>query len=157
MANTYSQVYVQLVFAVQGRFNLVSETIRCDVEKYISGIISNRKSKPISIFCNPDHIHILVGLNPDISISGLVRDIKSSSSKWINNEQLVTGKFAWQEGYGAFTYGKSQLDKICKYIYNQPIHHQNVNFKDEYIQFLEKFEIEYDNKFLFHWADSKEN
>jgi len=153
MANTYTQIYVQIVFAVQGRQNLISEGIREQVEKYICGIVSNKKSKPIAIYCNPDHLHILIGLHPSISVSDMTRDIKASSSKWMNEEKMIIGKFKWQEGFGAFSYSKSQIDAVVKYIANQPEHHKKTTFKDEYIQFLKNFEIEYNDKYLYEWID----
>ena len=153
MANTYTQIYVQIVFAVQGRQNLISEGIREKVEKYICGIVSNKKSKPIAIYCNPDHLHILIGLHPSISVSDMTRDIKASSSKWMNEEKMIIGKFKWQEGFGAFSYSKSQIDAVVKYIANQPEHHRKTTFKDEYIQFLRNFEIEYNEKYLYEWID----
>jgi REP element-mobilizing transposase RayT len=149
VANTYTQLYVQLVFAVQGRLNLINEKYREQLEKYISGIITNKKSKIITIYCNPDHIHILIGIHPAISVSDMVKYIKSSSSKWINEQKWFAGKFMWQEGFGAFTYSKSQLSSIINYILNQPQHHKKLTFKDEYRNFLKKFEINYDEKYLF--------
>jgi len=153
MANTYTQIYIQIVFAVKGRQNLVSEKWRDSLEKYICGIITNNKSKPLAIYCNPDHTHILIGLNPGISISDMARDIKANSSKWINEQRLVDGKFSWQEGYGAFSYAKSQVDAVVKYILNQPEHHQKSGFKAEYVNMLEKAEIEYDERYLFEWYE----
>ena len=151
MPNTYTQIYVQIVFAVQGRQNLISEKYRKKLEKYICGIISNKKSKPLAIYCNPDHTHILIGLHPSISISDMARDIKANSSKWINEQKWIAGKFKWQEGFGAFTYSKSQIDAVVKYILNQPQHHKKTSFKEEYINFLRKFEIDYNEKYLFEW------
>ncbi len=153
MANTYTQMYVQLVFAVQGRQNLIREEIRENVEKYICGIVSNKKSKPIAIYCNPDHTHILIGLHPTISVSDMARDVKANSSKWINENGWIRGKFSWQEGFGGFTYSKSQIDRVVKYILNQPQHHQKTTFRDEYIDLLNKFNIDYDDKYLFKWIE----
>ena len=153
MANTYTQILVQIVFAVKGRQNLITETHREQVEKYICGIISNKSSKPLAIYCNPDHCHILIGLHPSVSISDMARDIKTNSSKWINENKWVMGKFAWQEGFGAFTYSRSQLNQVVQYIRNQPIHHRKKTFKEEYIEFLEKFEIEFDDKYVFEFND----
>ena len=153
MPNTYTQIYVQIIFAVQDRQTLISEKIREKLEKYICGIVSNKKSKPLAIYCNPDHTHILIGLHPSVSISDIARDIKSNSSKWINENKWIMGKFHWQEGFGAFTYSKSQIDAVVRYILNQPEHHKKTSFKDEYINFLKKFEIEYDEKYLFKWND----
>lgn len=151
MANTYTQIYVQIVFAVKGRENVIKEDFREKLEKYICGIVSNNKSKPLAIYCNPDHLHILIGLNPNTSISDITRDIKANSSKWINEKKFIVGKFSWQEGYGAFTYAKSQIDAVAKYIHNQPEHHKKNSFKEEYLAILNKAEIEFDEKYLFEW------
>lgn len=149
MANTYTQLLIQFVFAVKGRQSLIEEKNRERVEQYMCGIISNKKCKTLAIYCNPDHCHILIGLNPLLSISELVREVKSNSSKWINENKLIRGKFSWQEGYGAFSYSKSQLDSVVNYIKNQPIHHQKKSFKKEYLEFLKKFNVEYEEKYLF--------
>lgn len=149
MANTYTQLYVHLVFAVKGRLNLIAENHREELEKYICGIISNKKSKPLAIYCNPDHTHILIGLHPSVSISDVARDIKANSSRFINEKKWIKGKFNWQEGFGAFTYSKSQIDNVVRYILNQPNHHKKTTFREEYIEFLTKFGIEYDEKYLF--------
>jgi REP element-mobilizing transposase RayT len=151
MANTYTEIYVQIVFTVQGKENLITELIRENVEKYMCGIISNNQSKPISIYCNPDHVHILIGLHPSVSISDMARDIKASSSKWINENNWIKGKFRWQEGYGAFTYSKSQIDSVAKYILNQPEHHKKNSFKEEYLNILHKLGVKYDDRYLFEW------
>jgi REP element-mobilizing transposase RayT len=153
MANTYTQNYVQIVFAVYGRFNFIQEVIREEVEKYICGIIQGSKSKPLSIYCNPDHVHILIGLHPDISVSAITRDIKACSSKWINENHLIAYKFKWQDGFGSFTYSKSQIDSVCKYILNQPYHHRRRSFKEEYLDILKKVEMKYDDRYLFEWYD----
>lgn len=153
MANTYSKVYIQVVFAVKGRQNLIRAEIREELHKYITGIITNRDQKLLSIFCMPDHTHLLIGLKPSISISDLVRDIKAGSSKFINDKNLIKGKFSWQEGFGVFSYSRSQIDTVIKYIQNQEKHHNKKSFKEEYLEFLKKFEIEYDEKYLFEWID----
>lgn len=153
MANTYTQLLIQFVFAVRGHQNLIEEKNRERIEKYICGIISNKQSKPLAIYCNPDHCHILVGLNPLYSISDLVREVKSSSSKWINENRMIKGKFSWQEGYGAFSYARSQLDPVVQYIKNQPIHHRKESFKEEYTNFLKKFDVEYDETYLFDFIE----
>lgn len=153
MANTYSKVYIQVVFAVKGRQNLIRAEIREELHKYITGIITNRDQKLLSIFCMPDHTHLLIGLKPSISISDLVRDIKAGSSKFINDKKLIKGKFSWQEGFGVFSYSRSQIDTVIKYIQNQEKHHNKKSFKEEYLEFLKKFEIEYDEKYLFEWID----
>ena len=153
MANTYSQIYIQIVFTVQGRQNLIKEENREELHKFITGIVSNRGQKLLAIFAMPDHVHILVGIKPNISISDLVRDVKAGSSKFINDKRWINGKFNWQEGFGAFSYSKSNLDTVVKYILNQEEHHQKRTFKEEYLDFLEKFEIEYDVKYVFDWME----
>lgn len=149
--NTYSQLYVQIVFAVKGRQNLISKNNREELHKYITGIVQNREQKMLAIFCMPDHIHIFVNIKPSISISDLVRDIKTNSTKFINENNWIKGKFSWQEGFGAFSYSKSHIGNVVNYILNQEEHHKAKNFKTEYLDFLEKFEIEYNEKYLFEW------
>lgn len=153
MPRTYTQLYVQIVFAVQGRQNLISEKFRATLEKYICGIVSNNKSKPLAIYCNPDHTHILIGLHPTFSVAEMARDIKANSSKWINDNKLIIGRFNWQEGYGAFSYAKSQIDKVAKYIINQPEHHKRSTFREEYLKILRKSEIEFNEQYLFEWYE----
>ncbi|MFC4475985.1 IS200/IS605 family transposase [Flavobacterium chungangensis] len=149
MANTYSQLYVQIVFAVKGRQNLISKKCKDEIYKYITGIITNQKQKLIAINGMPDHIHILVGIKPNVSISDLVRDIKTSSSKFINEQKWINGKFEWQTGFGAFSYGHSQLTPVIKYIENQEEHHRTKTFKEEYIMFLKLFNIDFKNEYIF--------
>lgn len=149
MADTYSQLYIQIVFAVKGRQNLISQKRKDEIYKYITGIIANQKQKLIAINGMPDHIHILVGIKPNISLSDLVRDIKSSSSKFINEQKWISGKFEWQNGFGAFSYGHSQLNNVIKYIENQEEHHKTKTFKEEYIAFLKLFNIDFKNEYLF--------
>ena len=149
MANTYSQLYVQIVFAVKGRQNLISKKWKDEIYKYITGIITNQKQKLIAINGMPDHIHILVGIKPNIPLSDLVRDIKSSSSKFINEQKWINGKFEWQTGFGAFSYGHSQLTNVIKYIEDQEEHHRTKTFKEEYLAFLKLFNIDFRNEYLF--------
>ncbi len=153
MANTYTQIYVQIVFAVQGRQNLIVEKNRDQLEKYICGIVSNKKSKTLAIYYNPDHTHILIGLHPSVAVSDIARDIKASSSKWINQNKWVKGNFKWQEGFGAFTYSKSQIDVVVNYILNQRKHHKKKTFREEYMDFLEKFNVDYNEKYLFEYYE----
>jgi len=153
MANTYTQILVQIIFAVKDRQSFVSEKHREQVEKYICGIISNKQSKPLALYCNPDHCHVLIGLHPSISVSEMTREIKSGSSKWINGNKLMRGKFFWQEGYGAFTYSRSQLDTVVQYIRNQPEHHRKKTFREEYMGFLKKFEIQFDENYVFDFME----
>lgn len=149
MADTYSQIYVQIVFAVKVRQNLISKKWKDEIYKYITGIITNQKQKLIAINGMPDHIHILVGIKPNISLSDLVRDIKSNSSKFINEQKWINGKFEWQTGFGAFSYGHSQLTPVIKYIENQEEHHKTKTFKEEYITFLKLFNIDFKNEYIF--------
>ena len=149
MANAYTQLLIQLVFAVKNREAQIHETIRLDVEKYIAGIIKNKEHTLLAQYCMPNHCHIFVGMNPKQSISELVKDIKANSSKWINENKLTTNKFNWQEGYGAFSYSKSQMDIVIKYVLNQKEHHKKRSFGEEYIEFLKKFNIEYNEQYLF--------
>jgi len=147
----YSQVYIHLVFSPLGRNAYIREEIQKEIFCYISKTITNKNHKSINVNGMYDHIHILVGLNPSTSISDLVRDIKRSSSLHINANKLVGTKFQWQEGYGVFSYSRSQLPIIYNYIENQKTHHQKRTFKDEYIEFLDKFEIPFDERYLFEF------
>jgi len=153
MANTYSQIYIQIVFTVKGRENLIQKKHRDELQKYISGIIDYRGQKLFSIFAMPDHVHILVGMKPNISISDLVRDIKAGSSKFINDNRWIRGKFNWQNGFGAFSFSKSQIDEVVNYILNQENHHKKKSFKEEYIKLLTKFEVKYKDEYLFDWIN----
>lgn len=153
MPNTYSQIYIQIIFAVKGRQNLIAKQHRERLHKYITGIIQRREQKALAIFSMPDHTHLLIGLKPSIAISDLVRDVKSGSSKFINDNNWIPSKFNWQEGFGAFSYSKSQLDNVIKYILNQKEHHKKKTFKDEYISFLRNFEVDYNEHYLFEWLE----
>lgn len=153
MPGTFSQIYIQIVFAVKGRENLISNSWKDELHKYIAGIIKAKDQKPIIVNGMPDHIHAFVGLRPSMSISDLVRDIKNNSSNFINERKLVSGKFSWQEGYGAFSYAHSQIETVYNYILNQEEHHKTKNFREEYIGFLKKFEVAYDEKYLFEWIE----
>ena len=153
MAGTFSQLYIQVVFAVKGRENLISKSWRDDLHKYIAGIIKGKEQKPIIVNGMPDHIHAFVGLRPSMPISDLVRDIKNNSSNFINEHKFVKGKFSWQEGYGAFSYSHSHIGRVYDYILNQEEHHMKKTFKEEYSELLKKFEIEHNEKYLFEWLD----
>ena len=153
MANTYSQIYVQVVFAVEGRQNLIQPENNDELQKYITGIVSGQKQKLIAINNRPDHLHLLVGLKPDIALSNLVRDVKAGSSKFIKDKHWVAGRFSWQEGFGAFSYSRSQLDAVIHYIENQQKHHARKTFREEYVELLEKFNVAYDPRFLFNPTD----
>ncbi|HET6242890.1 MAG TPA: IS200/IS605 family transposase [Bacteroidia bacterium] len=153
MPGTFSQLYIQVVFAVKFRENLIAKSWKDDLHKYISGIITNKEQKSIIVNGMPDHIHVFIGLSPSMKISDLVRDIKNNSSNFINDRNLIKGKFAWQEGYGSFSYSHSHIQNVYNYILNQEEHHKKRSFKEEYLELLKKFEIEYNEKYLFDWIE----
>ena len=152
MANTYSQIYVQVVFAVQGRQNLILDEHKEELQKYITGIITNQGQKLLAIHCMPDHTHILVGLRPAMALSDLMSEVNADSCNFINEKKWIPSRFSWQEGYGAFSYGHSQLTSIIRYIQNQQEHHAKRSFRDEYLQFLKRFNVGYDPKYLFDFG-----
>jgi REP element-mobilizing transposase RayT len=149
MANTYTQIYLHVVFAVEGRQNLIAPEHNDELQKYITGIITAQRHKLIAINNMPDHLHLLVGLRPDTALSDLLRDVKAGSSKFINEKRWVMGRFSWQEGFGAFSHARSQLGAVIRYIQNQQKHHAKKSFRDEYLELLEKFGVEYDQKYIF--------
>jgi REP element-mobilizing transposase RayT len=149
MANTYTQIYIHVVFAVEGRQSLIQPEHNDELQKYMTGIVSGQKQKLIAINNMPDHLHMLVGLRPDSSLSDLVRDVKAGSSKFINEKRWVMGRFSWQEGFGAFSYSRSQLDAVIRYIQNQQKHHARNSFREEYVTLLDKFGVEYDARYIF--------
>lgn len=153
MGDTYTQLYIQLVFAVKGRTNFIQYAWEEELYKYITAVVQNDRHKMLAINGMPDHIHIFLGLNPAFSISDLVKDIKRASNNWINKKGFTKGKFEWQSGYGAFSYGKSQIDQVCKYGLNQKTHHARLSFKDEYINLLKLFEIDFKDEYLFEFYD----
>ncbi len=148
MANTYTQIYIQFVFAVQDRASLIQSEWRDELYKYITGIVQNNKHKLIAINGMPNHIHVFVGYKPHQLIPELLQDIKGSSSRWINEKRFTKGKFSWQEGYGAFSYSHSHIDTVVKYILKQEQHHKTKTFREEYIELLSKFNIEFDEKYI---------
>ncbi len=149
MANTYTQIHIQTVFAVQDRQSLVKNEWKDDLYKYMTGIIQNNEHKVLQINGMPDHVHILFGMRPTQSLSELMKQVKQDSSKWINNKGFVNGKFSWQSGYGAFSYSKSELPSVINYIKNQEEHHKKVTFQDEYLRLLKDFNIEFDERYIF--------
>jgi putative transposase len=153
MANTFSQIYIQTVFAVSGRLSLITPNFKEELHKYITGIVRKQDQKLISINSMPDHLHILIGLRPSMALADLVRDIKSDSSDWVNKKKFARGKFRWQEGYGAFSYGHSQLDMIIRYIQDQEKHHRRRSFKNEYLSLLRKFQIEFKEEYVFKFIE----
>jgi putative transposase len=149
MANTYTQIHLHVIFAVQNRTSLISPNWKEELYQYITGIVTNQGHKLLAINGMPDHVHVLIGLRPTQSLSELMQDIKGSSSKWINEKRLVSGRFKWQEGFGGFSYSKSQLDTVIKYIQNQEEHHNKRTFLEEYRAFLKLFEVDFDERYLF--------
>jgi putative transposase len=156
MANTYTQIYLQVVFAVQERQCLIRPEHKEEIHKYITGIVTNQGQKLLAINGVSDHIHLLIGMKPNIALSDLVREIKASSSKFINEQRWIKGKFHWQEGFGGFSYGHSQLDQIIRYIQNQEKHHQQDSFKNEYLTLLRKFDIAFEDKYVFDFMEDEQ-
>lgn len=153
MSSTYSQVYIQVVFAVKGRQSLIHSSWEEELYKYITGIVQNKEQKMLAINGMPDHIHFLIGMKPSCTLSDLVREIKKSTNVFINEKKFCSFKFEWQEGYGAFSYSHSALDAVISYIGNQKEHHRKKSFKEEYVDFLKKFEVEYNEEYLFEWIE----
>ena len=155
MANTYSQVYLQFIFAVKGRQSLINPKHNEELQKYITGIAQNRKQKILAINNVPNHLHLLIGFNTTMSMADFMEELKAISSKFINEKGWMPGRFEWQRGYGVFSYSRSQIDGVVKYIMNQQEHHKKRTFKEEYLDFLRKFEAEYDEKYLFEWVEDE--
>ena len=153
MPGTFSQIYIQVVFAVQNRDYLIQPSWEEELYKYISGITKNKGQKMLAINGMPDHIHFLIGMKPSCCLSDLVREIKKSSNEFITEKKFSKFKFNWQKGFGAFSYSHSHVDSVIKYILNQKIHHKKRTFKAEYLDFLKKFNIEFKDEYLFNWID----
>lgn len=152
--STFSQIYIQVVFAVKGRNSLISQSWEEELYKYITGIITNKGQKLIAVNGMPDHIHILIGMKPSCCLSDLVREIKKASNAFVNEKKFSKFKFEWQEGYGAFSYSHSTLNNVIAYIQNQKEYHKKKSFREEYIDFLKKFEVEYKEDYLFNWIEN---
>ncbi len=153
MANSYTQIFIHYIFAVKYREALILPEYNERLQKYISGIITNRKSKMLAINNMPDHIHILISLHPSYSVSKMAQEIKNNSSKMINDEKWFAHKFNWQSGYGAFSYSKVQTKAVKQYIFNQQEHHKKHTFREEYIELLKIFNIEFEEKYIFDFLD----
>jgi putative transposase len=153
MANTYTQLYIHIVFAVEHRDRLIRSFFKDELMKYMTGIIQNKGNKLLAINTMPDHIHLFLGLNPKNAICDLVKNIKVSSTNFINEKNWLKGKFHWQEGYGAFSYSQSQIDNVVKYIINQEKHHKRISFREEYNKMLKAFNIKYGDAYLFKYFD----
>lgn len=153
MANTYTQISIHAVFAVKFRENIIRDSWRDELFRYISGIITSEGAKSLAVGGWKDHVHVFFGLQPVLSVSVLLQKIKANSSRWINERGFLKGKFQWQEGFGAFSYSRSQRDTVIKYIMNQEEHHRKLTFRDECMKLLKEFEVEYDNKYLFEFYE----
>ena len=149
MANTYTQIHLHLVFAVQFRASLIQTAWKDELYKYMTGIVQENKHKLLIINGMPDHVHLLIGMRPTQSVSDLLQDIKGSSSKWINERKFTMSRFQWQEGYGAFSYSKKELPVIIDYIKNQEQHHHQKTFLEEYKELLDEFEVAFDERYIF--------
>ncbi|TFF38748.1 IS200/IS605 family transposase [Mucilaginibacter psychrotolerans] len=152
MANTFSQIYLQFVFAVQNRQSLIAKQHKEELHKYITALVQHRKAKMLAVNCMPDHIHLFVGFKPTILIYDFVKEIKVEN-EFINSKDWVRGKFSWQEGYGVFSYSQSHVDNVVNYVLNQEAHHQKKTFKQEYLGLLKKFELEYDERYVFDFFE----
>ena len=153
MANTFSQIYLQFVFAVGGRQSLIAKAHKEELHKYITALVQNRKAKMLAVHCMPDHAHLFVGIKPVVFIPDFIKEIKIESNNFINTKKWINGKFSWQDGYGVFSYSHSHIDRVIKYILNQEIHHQKTSFREEYLAVLEKFEVSFEEKYLFGFID----
>ena len=153
MPGTYHQIFIQCIFAVKGRTNSLKKEWRNDLFRYMSGIIENTGNKSIIVNGVSDHVHLFLGLKPSNRLSDIVRDVKNNSSNFINKNKFVPGKFAWQEGYGAFSYSKSQIQQVYNYVLNQEEHHRKKTFREEYCEFLKKYEVPFEERFLFDWIE----
>ena len=149
MPNTYSQIHIQFVFAAKFRKALISPLWKNELHRYITGIIQNKTHKMLQINTMPDHLHMLIGFRPNENMSQLIQVVKSESTKFINDQKLTQRPFVWQEGFGAFSYSKSHVHDVIKYIQNQEQHHSKQTFLQEYLAFLKAFEIEYDERYIF--------
>ena len=153
MANTYAQIYLQFVFSVKHRQSLIPKIHKEELHKYITGLVQNRSSKMLAVHCMPDHTHIFVGFKPALSISDFVKEIKNETNEFINGKKWTGHKFSWQEGYGVFSYSQSHMNAVIKYIKNQEEHHRKCTFQEEYRDFLEKFEVPFEDRYLFEFFD----
>lgn len=153
MAGTFSQIYIQVVFAVKGRESLIHPSWENELYKYVTGIVQNKDQKLLAINGMPDHIHFLIGMKPSCCLSDLIREIKKSSNDFVKENHFSKFKFQWQEGYGAFSYSHSALESVIGYIHNQKEHHKKQSFRDEYRDILKKFKVEFKDEFLFEWMD----
>jgi len=153
MSNTFSQIYLQFVFAVKGRQSLIPKSNKQELHKYITSLVQSRKAKMLAINCMSDHTHLFVGFKPSVLISDFVKQVKVESNEFVKSKKWNTGNFSWQQGYGVFSYGHSQIDRVCKYVLNQELHHKKITFREEYLDFLNKFAIPFEERYLFEWIE----
>lgn len=153
MASTFTQIYIQVVFAVKGRQSLISRSWETELYQYITGIVRTKEQKMLAINGMPDHIHFLIGMKPSCCLSDLVREVKKSSNTFVNEKHYSKFKFGWQEGFGAFSYSHSELSNVINYILRQKEHHQTISFKNEYLGLLKEFEIEFEDEYVFDFSE----
>lgn len=153
MANTYTQLNAQAVFAVKGRENILTSDFRPQVFEYMTGILRNINQYPLAVNGYKNHVHIFFELHPTTNLSDVMEIVKANSSKWINSNHFVQGHFEWQRGYSAFTYSRSQRNRVIQYLTNQENHHKTQSFREEYLEMLRKFEMEYDERYIFEFYD----
>ncbi len=151
MPNTYSQIYLQFIFAVQHWQSLIAKEHKEELHKYFTALVQNRRAKMLAVHSMPDHTHLFVGCKPVAFIPDFVKEIKVEATAFINSKHWCSGKFNWQEGYGVFSYSHSHIDKVCKYVLNQEIHHKKKTFREEYLDFLQKYEVQFEDKYLFEF------
>jgi len=155
MAGTFSQIYLHFVFAVHGRQHLIQKEYKEELHRYISSLVHTRKAKTLAVHCMPDHTHLFVGFKPSVLISDFVKEIKVESNEFIKSKAWTNHSFKWQEGYGVFSYGQSQIDRVCRYIQNQKQHHRKRTFREEYLEFMNRFNVPFEDQFLFNWVEEE--
>ncbi|MCH8486842.1 MAG: IS200/IS605 family transposase [Candidatus Cyclonatronum sp.] len=153
--NTFSKIYIKIIFAVMGRQSLIGQKWEEELFRYITGVVQNKGQKMLAINGMPDHIHFLIGMKPSCCLSDLVREVKKASNAFVNEKKFTAAKFEWQKAFGAFSYSHSALDDVIAYIHNQKEHHRRRTFREEYIGFLEKFEVDYRKEYLFEWIEKE--
>ncbi len=155
MAGTFGQFYAHVVFTPQNRANVIRESFREELQKYMTGIIQDKRHKLLAIYCMPDHVHVLIGLKPYMALSDLVQVLKKESTNFINEKKWIAGRFNWQEGYGYFSHSHNELDTVVRYVFNQKEHHKKRSFRQEYLEILKRCEIDYKEEYLFEWISEE--
>jgi putative transposase len=154
MANTFSQIYLHFVFAVKNRQSLIPQKHKEELHKYITGLVQNRNAKMLAVHCMPDHVHLFIGFKPNVLISDFIKEVKVEANEFINKKQWVKGRFSWQEGYGVFSYSHSHIDNVIQYVNDQENHHAKRSFKEEYLELLDKFQINFEEKYTFDFIEN---